>query len=262
MPRPRREALALWERCIAVEEGTLVGYEEVFAGHVLPVVRFRRTAPGEYEPVRAVGSGFTFGEGTFITCWHCVCEPLGDGEVYGAAMRSGGITSQSYDQVFELVDLEQDVSGRDLALARVGYTADPVLVLASDPAAWGEDVVACGYPLPVNTRDPDSREPKIDMNACLLRGYVTRLKTDDRPGQAPVRAYELDMPAPGGISGSPLFRQAPFEVVGVVYGEQDQHVPGRGTPVTFSYAHHLSALRAARAAATGNLPLSEHLNRG
>jgi len=208
-----------------------VGYEEVFAGHVLPVVRFRRTALGEYEPVRAVGFGFTFGEGTFITCWHCVSEPLGDGEVYGAAMRSGGITSQSYDQVFELADLEQD-----------------------DPAAWGEDVVACGYPLPVNTRDPDSRETKIDMNACLLRGYVTRLKTDDRPGQAPVRAYELDMPAPGGISGSPLFRQAPFEVVGVVYGEQDQHVPGREAPVIFSYAHHLSALRAARAAATCRCP--------
>jgi len=87
-----------------------------------------------------------------------------------------------------------------------------------------------------------AREPKIDMSACLLRGYVTRLKTDDRPGQAPVRACELDMPAPGGISGSPLFRPVPFEVVGVVYGEQDQHVPGRGTPVIFSYAHHLSAL--------------------
>jgi len=138
-------------------KGTLVGYEEVFAGHVLPVVRFRRTAPG--EPVRAVGSGFTFGEGTFITCWHCVSEPLGDGEVYGAAMRSGGITSQSYDQVFELADLEQDASGRDLALARVGYTADPVLALASDPAAWGEDVVACGYRLPSTpvTRTAGSR---------------------------------------------------------------------------------------------------------
>jgi hypothetical protein len=47
----------------------------------------------------------------------------------------------------------------------------------------------------------------------------------------------------------------------VVYGEQDQYVPGRETPVIFSYAHHLSALRASRVAATGNLPLSEHLNR-
>jgi Trypsin-like peptidase domain len=239
-----------------------VSYEEVFAGHVLPVVRFRLAAPGEYEPVAAVGSGFTFGEGTFVTCWHCVSEPLGDDEVYGAAMRSEGTGSQTYDRVFELADLEQDAAENDLALARVGYTVDPVLVLASDPAAWGEDVVACGYPLPVNTRNPDTREPKIDMNACLLRGYVTRLKIDDRPGREPVRAYELDMPAPGGVSGSPLFRPAPFELVGVVYGEQDQHVPDRETPLTFSYAHHLSTLQHAQATATGNRPLFEHLNRG
>lgn len=134
-----------------------MSYEEVFAGHVLPVVRFRRTVPGEYEPVAAVGSGFTFGEGTFVTCWHCVSEALGDDEVYGAAMRSERTGSQTYDQVFELADLEQDSAGNDLALARVGYTVDPVLVLASDPAAWGEDVVTCGYPLPVNTRNPDTR---------------------------------------------------------------------------------------------------------
>ena len=225
------------------------------------MVRFRRTAPGEYEPVAAVGSGFTFGEGTFVTCWHCVSEPLGHDEVYGAAMRSEGTGSQTYDQVFELADLEQDAAGNDLALARVAYTVDPVLVLAGDPAAWGEDVVACGNPLPVNTRNLETREPKIDMNACLLRGYVTHLKTDDRPGREPVRAYELDMPAPGGVSGSPIFRPAPLEVVGVVYGEQEQHVPGRGTPVTFSYAHHLSTLRYAQATATGNRALFEHLNR-
>jgi hypothetical protein len=238
-----------------------VSYEEVFAGHVLPVVRFRRTAPGEHEPVAAVGSGFTFGEGTFVTCWHCVSEPLGDDEVYGAVMRSEGTGSQTYDQVFELADLEQDAAGNDLALARVGYSVAPVLALANDPAAWGEDIVACGYPLPVNSRNTDTREPKIDMNACLLRGYVTRLKIDGRPGREPVRAYELDMPAPGGVSGAPLFRPAPFEIVGVVYGEQDQHVRGRETPVTFSYAHHLSTLRYARATATRNRPLSEHLNR-
>jgi Trypsin-like peptidase domain len=238
-----------------------MSYENVFAGHVLPVAKFRRRGSGEYEPIAAVGSGSTFGEGTFVTCWHCVSAPLGEDEVYGAAMRSGGIESQKYDEVYELVDLERDGSGHDLALARVGFGVDPVLTLAEDPAAWGEDVVACGYPLPVNTRGPESRDVKIDMNACLLRGYVTRLRIDDRPGWEPVRAYELDMPAPGGVSGSPLFRPHPFEVVGVVYREHDLYVGERQVPVTFAYAHHLSTLCEARGAATDNRPLREHLTR-
>jgi len=79
------------------------------------------------------------------------------------------------------------------------------------------------------------------MNAMLLRGYVTRLRIDDRPGVLPVRAYELDMMAPPGASGSPLFRPHPLEVAGVVYGEQDVQMGG-GRPVTFAYAHHLSTL--------------------
>lgn len=238
-----------------------MSYENVFAGHVLPVAKFRRRGSGEYEPVAAVGSGFTFGEGTFVACWHCVSAPLGENEVYGAAMRSEGIESQKYDEVYELVDLERDVNGHDLALARLGFAVDPVLTLAEDPAAWGEDVVACGYPLPVNTRNPETQDVKVDMNACLLRGYVTRVKMDDRPGWEPVRAYELDMLAPGGVSGSPLFRAHPFEVVGVVYGERDLYVGGRQVPVTFAYAHHLSTLREARGTATGNVPLGDYLVR-
>jgi hypothetical protein len=84
---------------------------------------------------------------------------------------------------------------------------------------------------------------------------------DDRPGQEPVRAYEQDMAAPGGVSGSPLFRPQPLEVVGVVYREHEIIVPDRGSPVTFSYAHHLSTLREARATATKGRPLVEYLDR-
>jgi hypothetical protein len=110
------------------------------------------------------------------------------------------------------------------------------------------------------------REPRIEVNASLLRGYVTRLRMDDRPGWEPVRAYELDMPAPGGVSGSPLCRLEPFEVVGVVYREQDiiLHDPETQESriaATFSCAHHLSTLRDARAKATDGRPLHEHLVR-
>lgn len=58
-----------------------------------------------------VGPGFTFGEGTFVTCWHYVSSSPDEDEVYSAAMRSGGIESQKYDEVYELVDLERDSKG-------------------------------------------------------------------------------------------------------------------------------------------------------
>ena len=93
------------------------------------------------------------------------------------------------------------------------------------------------------------------------KGYVTRMRLDDRPGWRPVRAYELDMPAPPDVSGSPLFCPHPLEVVGVVYREQDITVPDSERVIGYAYSHHLTTLRAARGWATGNVPLAEHLAR-
>jgi len=94
----------------------------------------------------------------------------------------------------------------------------------------------------------------------MMKGYVTRLKLDDRPGRRPVRAYQLDMSALPGVSGSPLFRPQPL-AVGVVYLEQEITVPGSERVIGFAYAHHLSTLRAASGTATDNLPLAEYLAR-
>src|SRR5271165_5447980 len=57
--------------------------------------------------------------------WRCASVPLGEDEVYGAAMHSKGTGSQKYDEVFELTDLEQDAGGHDLAIARISCTVEP-----------------------------------------------------------------------------------------------------------------------------------------
>ena len=142
-------------------------------GHVLPILKFRRVAEGEYEPIAVAGTGFTFG-----------------------------------------VD-------------QLGHTAE-------EPVAWGEDVVASGYPLPRSIEDPFNRAARFESNAALMKGYVTRLRLDDRPGWRPVRIYELDMLAPPGMSGSPFFRPHPLEVVGVVYREQDTAVPDSKKVISFA----------------------------
>lgn len=51
-------------------EGSGSRYENLFVGHVLPIVKFRRVSEGEYDPAALAGTGFAFGEYTLVTCWH------------------------------------------------------------------------------------------------------------------------------------------------------------------------------------------------
>jgi hypothetical protein len=239
----------------------VIRYEDLFSALVLPISKFRKLEEGEYQPIAAVGTGFTFGEQTLVTCWHCVRDSLNDDEVYAVAARSQGTDQQNYDSVFELSNLERDANGSDLALARIGFSVPMTLKLASEPAAWGEDVIACGYPMPLNTMDVKTKEPLINMNSSLFKGYVTRIRTGDFPGQPETRLYEMDMPAPPGMSGSPVFRSDSLEVVGVIVSEEGYEVPDTSRQMVFAYAHHLWVLQAAKGAATNNLPLSEYLKR-
>ncbi len=89
----------------SITEESATRYENLFVGHVLPILKFRHVAEGEYDPVAMAGTGFTFGEYTLVTCWHCVSGKLAEDEVYGVAYRSGGLDQPGYDSVSELVDL-------------------------------------------------------------------------------------------------------------------------------------------------------------
>lgn len=235
--------------------------EDFFSALVLPISKFGPGKDGEPKPIAAVGTGFTFGEQTLVTCWHCVRDSLAEGQFYAAVCRDEGTNSQHYDRYFELENLEQDANGSDLALATIGYTVATRLTLASQPPGWGEDVMACGYPLPLNTRDAATQKPLINTNAMLFKGYVIRIRNADFPGQPQTRMYELDMPAPPGLSGSPVLLPGSRVVVGVVVTERGYGIPGEDRTLYFAFAHHLQVLHAASGTATGRLPLGEFLTR-
>ncbi|SRR6266851_251413 len=234
--------------------------EDLIAAHVLPIALCAKSG-NDYKPLGIVGTGFTFGEGTFVTCWHCVAAPPSDGQAYGAAVREGGVFSARYSHIYELVDLAQDTNASDLAIARLGVTVEPTLSLADAPFAWGHSVVAVGYPLP-SALGTATDEPTFLTSARVLRGYVTRIIVDDRPGWPPIRAYELDMTAPPGISGSPLLDAEGPVVGGVVYGRTQDIVPkSESDELTYAFAtaHHLDTLRAATGPATGGRRLEDYL---
>jgi hypothetical protein len=105
-------------------------------------------------------------------------------------------------------------------------------------------------------------EPPDQMPAAAGRGdlrashadreqVIGTLKAGRIRACLPVPAVELDMPVPPGLSGGPLFRADPFEVVGVIIGEP---VEPSGQPVDevicpaagicrFGAAHRLGTLR-------------------
>ena len=111
----------------------------------------------------------------------------------------------------------------------------------------------------------------------LLKGYVTRTFQHDVPGFGMTRAAELDMPAPAGLSGGPLFRGKTANVMGVIYGdtesysitdcEQVDSKTGERTPesrkiVTFGVAHRVETVINARGPAargTRGLTVGEYL---
>src|SRR6266852_2653597 len=93
---------------IALLTEDIMGYAELFAYHVMPITRARRDTDGNYVLGQWVGTGFTFGEGTFVTCWHCVGAALADDEVYIAVGRREGLQQGSRDWPIELQRLARD----------------------------------------------------------------------------------------------------------------------------------------------------------
>ena len=245
-----------------------MSYAEMFAYHVMPITRARRDPDDNYLLGPWVGTGFTFGEGTFVACWHCVGATLADDEAYIAIGRRGGLQQQPRDWPIELRRLGRDTNGSDLALARIEPRFEPRLALAADPLQWGDDVIAFGFPHTLDTIDPDTKEKRIETHARVFKGYVTRLFADKyQQGGAVV---ELDMRAPVGMSGGPLFNvqrpetrgresSEPFECFGVVLGEWAHQTPDG--EIRFGMAVRLDTLRNAAAEATDGLPLAEYLSR-
>jgi hypothetical protein len=227
----------------------------------LPIYAIPKAVPGEKSrPVRLAGTGFIAAPHVLVTCWHCVSDELPEDQTY-AVLRQD-------DKTVHRLDLTaQDPSGADLATAHVNIdTWPPFRLVATPPHATGLDVGTIGYPGTYFELQPDGTR-QFDQQGRYLQGYISRAFEHILPsGGRPVRSYEIDMPAPRGLSGAPLLVTDPEhrgEVIGVIYGAHTpfgiQSEPGEIPlpPPVFALAHYFDTFMALRGPATSDRPLSE-----
>jgi V8-like Glu-specific endopeptidase len=210
------------------------------------------------------GTGFVLPGKLFITCWHCVADEPENGCAYAAAISRG--PGKGFDVAY-LKNLERDGNGTDLAIANIDRESSLGLRLSSEEQGQVfRDVIAWGYPLP----GKDVKTGEIKVNGRGIKGYIMRAMWYDHPMFGRTDSYELDMPTPEGLSGSPVLLADSNDIIGVVYGENDvrtieqygridpktgEAVPEINRVVSFGLAHHINALRAVEGMATGGEPL-------
>jgi len=234
------------------------------ARDILPI--FVVSAGNPVDTLSFEGTGFLVAPAVLVTCWHCVRRKLQNGERYAVVI-------EREQNVYPLESVEQDPSGLDLATAVVPDLSSSLnLSLALDPHALaGADVFSYGYPLGQIMRMPDGSRV-INAPGRLLKGYVTRSFAPTLAEFGRTLTLELDMPAPGGLSGAPVIVAGTREIVGVVYGVNvvaqveelaridpttGQREPEVQRIVSFAAAHHVISLRGLRGTATRGRSLME-----
>ena len=213
------------------------------------------------EPVQFVGTGFVVASGLLVTCAHVVPKPPASS--FYAAWRAG--RARGDVKAIPLRRVYVNAVAPDLAVAEIDLDPSWPFELNTELLEWGEEVFCFGYPLTQRTPTLDS-STKFDVQARMLRGYVSRRLVYPHPSFGPIESYELDMAVPEGLSGAPVLRRGQG-IVGVAYGSVDvrriEEVSrvdpdtGEKTPelqrvVSFGLAHHARSVAALLAAYRAN----------
>lgn len=228
--------------------------------HILPIYVIPTVdPPAEVWQIRFAGTGFVAYPNVFVTCWHCVSESLEDGQMYAAVRVDHGT-------VHPLSLVSQEPGGADLATALIGISTWPPYHLGKTaPPGPGLTVGTIGYPGTTFEARSDGIR-RFDEQGRYFQGYITRVFNNKLPSGLTVPSYEIDMPAPRGLSGSPIIATEPpckGQVIGVTYGA---HPPFGITseageiplpPYIFALAHYYETLMALRGPVTSNRSLRQ-----
>jgi|GEM_PF-5487821 len=235
---------------------------------ILPIFKTTKTKP--YDLISFQGMGFIIAPNVFLTCWHCVDDPLRDNEQYAAlVVKEDG----SDHTVIHLSNIEKDTNGKDLATANHDYIpSEYVLKLGLNDAAFGKEIWTYGFPLTTPERLPDGGMI-FNVPPQFLKGYIIRNLTFNQPGFGNTKSYELDLQVPKGLSGAPLMILGDSIVIGVIYSSNDvatiEHIgsidpetqsrePEIQRIISFGLAHYTENLLLVRGKATENVSLIDY----
>lgn len=234
---------------------------------ILPI--FITKLGNKREVIEFCGTGFIIAPQLFMTCWHCVKAVLSEGYNYSAFL----VKDDNYIP-YALENICQDENGMDLAFANIKLNPTLNFELSDKPLDTGTYVYTYGYPLTSKTKN-EKGDIKFDLQARCLQGYITRPFLNKHGDYGSVLSYELDMPAPEGLSGAPLFQRETNKVIGMVYGmnkvatiEQfsiidpitKEKSPEIQRTVCFALAHYTKNLTDARCKLTKGKKLFDYIN--
>jgi hypothetical protein len=202
---------------------------------IFPVIGGRPAdsdAPWDIQAV--LGTAFAVRD-QVVTAWHCVRIAQEAGMDVGLAVQQP--VEGKLKEKFVAVHFTRSVAGHDLAVGRIPWSPAPEPRLGGPPHD-GMDVFTYGFPLSDTRQDPDSGLRIFTVGRRLLKGYVVRTTVLEIPGYPNAVGSELDMPAPGGLSGAPVFRTpsssgTDLDLIGVVHS-QISSADGTDFPVIFA----------------------------
>lgn len=212
---------------------------------VLPLVYGRRETRG-FDIAGVAGTCFIPHPGVVVSCAHCF-GGLNEWEYAVTKVPVHGAAAP----VAIIRDITSHADGFDLA---VGTVADarfrPLPPFTIEEARIGMAILAPGYPLPGRHRRSLDEPAVIEATVRGMRGHVTSdgvVTGLSRYGALP--SIELDLHAPGGLSGAPVFDwglvQNPLKLVGVVRGSNIVATS------TMSHSHQMTRLRTSSGSHSG-----------
>jgi len=215
-------------------------------------------------PRAHTGTGFFISEKLLLTCWHCVNLELRGNEEFMLWNRSD-------NKNYVLQEPMQDENNTDIAIAYVDINGIEPLQMCNHELDMAQNVWSFGFPLVDKMSDVEIGH-KFSLNPRAIKGYVMRSFNHNHLTYPENHFYELDMPAPEGLSGAPIVKEGTKEVASVVTGVNDVRIieqwssvdpdTGEKSPeisriYSFTTGYHTSVLSSVTNKWTEKKPLSE-----